>query len=287
MLNYYVSVKRGSDATGTGTAASPWKSIAKAIGTAPSVSLGAAGARVYLEPGTYYEAVDLGLTPSATTPLEVIGDCDGAGFLAGGYADPKTGVVEWAAWDDDATVKSIPCLSHGGVRSHVTLRRIKFYGAQRSGGGCIQMASSTGWSLIDCSFIAHVGNNNAIQVTTPAAGLALVLDRCDVWSSGYGVVVSSAQIGDVDEPLLIIRNSRFRGGRNNSRALRIVQSGTAGQIIRNAVIESCSFLGLERGLELADTSTIPPTTPYQVRGCAFLHCIIGLRSGAEGIVAED
>lgn len=292
MNNYYVSAGRGSDASGTGTAINPWKTISKAIGNAASASLGSNGARIYIEPGTYYEAVTLGLTPTSSTRLEIIGDCDGAGFLAGGQASPSTGIVDWSAWSSDSAVANGPCL-FGGAKSFVTLRRLKMHGGNFSGGSCVGVTSGQSWTLADSIFVPYIGSVAVSfgATSSPAtSGLDLTIDRCDFHiagnNGGRGVSISAAEAGAEYSLQSRIRNCRFWG------AVGIQLSRVAnglGSLGSGLTVEHCSFMLTSSsggGVAIYTSDSIPLSTPVQVRGSVFFGHT-GLSAGHLSHISED
>ncbi len=292
MNTYYVSSVRGDDATGAGTALSPWKTISKAIGNNASVSLGATGARVYIEPGTYYEAVVLGLTPSAATPLEILGDCDGAGFLAGGYSTPTTGVVDWSAWFSDSTYRSSPCID-GGTKSHVSLSRLKMHGGSVAAavGSCVHATTGKSWTIVDSIIVPFPGGDGVVFGTSAApatAGLSLTIDRCDFHLVGRnGVMITAAETAAEYSLQSVIRNCRSWGG----TSVRLASGSTTGLgcLGTGLTIEHCSFLLSTAGsgnVTIYDGITIPLASPIVLRS-TILFGTSGVRAGHLSHVAED
>lgn len=289
MNNYYVSAGRGSDSTGTGTATNPWKTIAKAIGTSPAASVAPDGARVYLEPGTYYESVTIGLTPTAIDRLEVVGDCDGAGFLAGGYATPATGVVDWSGWSNDTTPRVSPCLS-GGNKSYVTVRRIKMIGGLYSN-SCIDVTGGHDWTISDCILVPH-SSFSAIAfgaADAPAtSGLNAVVERCDFHlggnSSGRPIKFSVAETAAEYSLNSVVRNCRFRGG------VLLVAKATStglGYAATGLQISHCSFLGGHNAsISIYGSDPVVLAAPISVFGC-YLSGSTGIVAGHVSQVAED
>ncbi|AMV37362.1 hypothetical protein [Planctomyces sp. SH-PL62] len=295
MANYYVSTKRGSDATGTGTAANPWKTIGKAIGASPAITLPSSGStRLYIEPGTYYEAVTLGLSPSAVAPLEIVGDCDGAGYLAGGWTNPRTGIVDWSAWTDDATAISSPCLN-GSSRSFVAVRRIKMHGGSTgANGSCLHITTGTDWAVTDCILAGHQASLATIYAATAGAGLNLTVDRCDLHSGAQygamGVRISTAETAAEYDLGTTVRNCRFFGsGAAANRAVKLdrIAATGLGFLGRGLTIRSCTFLGFTAGVVVYEGVTIPLANPCQVVGCFFVRCANGIQIGAVSQAVED
>ena len=296
MPDYFVSTARGNDATGAGTATNPWKTIGKAIGSSPAITLPGSGTtKVYIEPGVYYESVTLGLSPTSGAPLELIGDCDGAGFLAGGYGSAVSGVVDWSAWSDDATVIAGPTLT-GNAASYVTMRRLKILGGNTgSSASCLHVTTGSNWTLLDSVFVAHVSGANTVHFTTGPAALNLTVERCDFYASVTSAVsalrfavpetASEYDMGSV------VRNCRFfGGGGGSSRGLRLdrISSTSLGKLGAGLSIKSCTFFGLNgSGILIYTGTTIALTAPLAIQGCLFVRCSGGIEAGATTQVAED
>lgn len=290
MINYYyVSAARGDDATGAGTATNPWKTIAKAVGSSPAASLGADGACVYLEPGTYYEAVTIALTPTATARLELVGDCDGAGFLAGGYATPATGVVDWSSWSNNTTIRNFPCLAGGG-KSYVAVRRIKLIGGWNTT-SCIDAGTGTDWTISDCTIVPYAAYNAVVFGSTGSpvsAALNLLVERCNFHltgdSTGRAILLTVAEAAAEYSLASTVRNCRFRGG-----SVRL-QKGTAtglGHLATGLQVSHCSFLGPHSvPVVIYSGETITLAAPTTVSGC-YLNGANGLAAGHASHVAED
>ena len=300
MANYYVSASRGNDTTGTGTATNPWKTIGKAAGPTPAITLTSASV-IYVEPGVYYEGFTLALAPTSTNTLRIVGDCDGAGFAAGGYATPSTGPVTWAAWSDDANVLSVPCLS-ASSKSYVTLERIKFLGGMGTGtykGSCVSVVGGTGWAIRDCLLLAteRTGNSNsALSITGATGGGAMdhVVERCDLTSASpyQSTCLDLAiyeQAGEYDANVAV-RNCRMVptcGNQGIGVVVRIA-GGSGGKLARGFLVEHCTVFGNGYGIRVYPGVTGKSlATPNVVRGCLIQGTGTGLEAGDSTHVAED
>ena len=292
MADYYVSKSRGSDSTGTGTASNPWATIGKAIGASPALTMSGSGTdRLYIEPGTYYEAVTLGVTPTATNPLEILGDSDGAGFRAGGYSTPLVGaVVEWAAWLSDVGANNAPCLN-GGAKSYVTLRRLKLHGGNATN-SCLDVPNGTNWTIADCIFVPYQSGmavNFGATATPAGAGLNLAVERCHFAMGGNGggrpirlIVAEAAAEYSLGTT---IRNCIFRGV--NTQIVRAASNGL-GYLGTGVTFAHCTFLASSNSnlLQIYSADALPLSTPIQVVGCVFSGGI-GINCGHASQVAED
>lgn len=181
MADYFISTD-GSDSTGDGSAATPWKTLDKAIGSGAGVGATlSVSTRLVVEPGLYREAFTLGVTPSAGAPLEIVGDYDGAIFGAAGKANPKVGDIEWRAWTNATTAKTAPALTVSSG-SNLTISRINFTGgdAGSSLGACLEFSGFSNIAISDCRFRRPDGNAGFLVSLNATAGAALnaTVDRC-------------------------------------------------------------------------------------------------------------
>jgi len=300
MSDYYVSASRGSDATGDGSAASPWKTIGKAAGPTPAATL-SGPTTIYVEPGVYYEGFTLGLAPTSTNTLRIVGDCDGAGFAAGGYATPRVGIVEWAAWSDDANVMAVPCLS-ATSKGFVTLERIKFIGGMGTStfkGSCVSVVGGSGWTVRDCIFLANErsGNaNSAVSLVGATGGGAMdhVVERCDLTSaapyqSSCLDLAAYEQAAEYDANVAV-RNCRFIPTCGNQGVGVTVRSagGTGGKLARGFLVEHCTVFGNGFGIRFyPGVAGKPLSAPNVVRGCLIQGVGTGIEAGDSTHVAED
>jgi len=300
MANFYVSATRGSDSTGTGTAASPWKTIGKAAGPSPAAAL-SGPTTIYVEPGVYYEGFTLGLAPTSTNTLRIVGDCDGAGFAAGGYATPRVGIVEWAAWSDDANVMAVPCLS-ATSKGFVTLERIKFIGGQGTGtykGSCVSVVGGSGWTLRDCIFLATERNSNANSAValigaTGGGPMNHVVERCDLYStapyqSACLDLAAYEQAAEYDVNVAV-RNCRLIPTCGNQGIGITVRSagGSGGKLARGFLVEHCTVFGNGFAIRVyPGVAGKPLAAPNVVRGCLIQGTGTGIEAGDATHVAED
>jgi hypothetical protein len=289
MANYYISTDRGSDSDGSGSATSPWKTIGKAIGAAGAA---AAGDTVYVEPGIYRETIAMGVGGSPGSPITVIGDGDGAGFAAGGFATPRTGVVEVAAWTDDASPFTTSAVVLGAVnKSYVAFRGFKLVGGAGSNTySCLDLSGgSSNWTFEDCIFFGSTGRGFIGRLETPSAtALSVTFRRCDFVS----VASSATYYGlDVRSPLsaseygldVLVENCNFFGGAGGIRFIQIGGSGPAWST--GATIQHCGFWFCYRGIYIASPPSL--TMPLGVYGCNFQYGSYGVVATTAGQVVED
>lgn len=283
MSNYYVSNARGSDSTGTGSASNPWKTIGKAIGSSPAITLSGSGDVLYIEPGLYRETLVLSLSPTSSGPLSIVGDVDGAGFRAGGYAGAATGVVEWAAWSDDATQISGNMLQ-GNSASYVTVSKIKF---TLGDGTCINVyGNQTDWTVRDCVFIGCNNNFQAgVYFSNPNPGAAgnFTVDRCKFIGTGYGVRLTLTRAATEYNANVLIRNCWLNC--NTGVFIRPTSSGAA--LASGVTIQQCTFITCATGVDVYQTA-VSLSSPLSISGCIFFRGNNGI-SATSGVtqVADD
>ena len=289
MTTKYVSVARGSDSTGDGSAANPWKTIDKAIGSGSAFLLDSANPnRLYIEPGVYRESVTITVSPTSAGPLSIIGDCDGGGFAAGGYSSPVVGLVDWRAWTDDATPMTANAFRGNGP-SYITLDHIKFIGGNITS-GVVFMNGGSDWTVRDCNFIGHYGANNGVVFNagaTAGAALNLTIERCNfrTYFQNTGAVYITVPLNAADWDLkAVVRNCMF-GGLNSGMYMR--QQGGSGAYLaggvtfQNNTVESSS----QYGVYAYGLGTAVPAHPIGVYGNLFLGC--SLRATTSGQMVED
>lgn len=293
MANYFVSNARGDDSTGTGTAINPWKTLSKAIGSSPAITLSGSGDALYIEPGIYRETVALGLSPTSGGPLTIIGDGTGAGFRAGGYATPATGEVEIRAWTDGSTPMTTGEVLAANGKSYVSVRGVKMIG----GGGvgtsvsCFNLTGSfSDWSFEDCVFLGSTSRLGVGKIyATAGAALNATFKRCDFVgpvnnSSHYGVQVVSPLNATEYDVNVLFQNCNFFG---TAGCIQVAQSGGSGSGWSTGVrAQQCGFYFAFRGFHVNATPTL--TTPLSIYGCTFAfvaNAIVG--TATTGQVVEN
>lgn len=285
-MNYYVSTT-GNDSTGDGLSPSTaWRTIGKAIGASPAITLSGTGDTLNIAVGVYLEAVALALSPTSGGRLTIIGDTTGAIF------GTAPGLVDWRAWTDNYTAgNSTPgiCLS-ASSKNYVTLRNLKLIGGTTGGGGdCIQMVTCTNWTIQDCNLIGHYAAGNCIYASaTAGVSLGLTIDRvnfktlCPGSAAGLWLLVPKA---GADWSLGVAITNCYFGGAGEGVDSRV--SGGSGSFIAGGVaIQNCTFDSLVRAVNAFVGSTVIPASPMTVNGC-LVSGGAGLSASAVGQVVED
>lgn len=290
MATKYVSVARGSDTTGDGSAANPWKTIGHAIGGTPAFALDTAAANtLYVEPGVYRETITLGVAPTSAGPLAIRGDFDGAGFLAGGHASPTTGLVDWRAWSDDLTEMSASNITASG-KNYVSVSRVKFTGANVGSGAISSAAGGASWTFEDCEFVSGFAASCGNCMTfTASAGvpLNLTVQRCKFHTYYYdnGAILIFLPMNATDWSLGVnIVNCLFQG--KNPALMIYMQNGSGAFLAGGVSFQNCTVEGSYNHAVLAylGTTTVP-SSPVAVHGCIFVDG--DLNALASGQIVED
>ena len=125
---YYVSTS-GSDATGTGTLAKPWRTIQNA---ADSVG---PGSTVLVQPGTYAEAVEIAIAAAAASPVTFRGNGAGVVIEADSVARDAVLITEssYVTWENIRIQNAPRAGMRVSMSNHVTVRDNVFANNQRWG----------------------------------------------------------------------------------------------------------------------------------------------------------
>jgi hypothetical protein len=283
MATYYVSTSTGSDSTGDGLSPSTaWKTIGKAIGSSPAITLSGSGDTLYIAPGVYREAVTLSLSPTAAGPLTVAGDPTGVVF---GVAP---GVVDWRGWSTDTTVIAGSSTFSSTNKSYVTLRNVKIIGAGDTGKSCLLVTGTcSNWTVQDCVFVAPMGCVGVVFSVNGAAAWNSVFERCDVYGNTQTLLSLLAQTATTEYSLgMMIANCRF-WGRGNGLTVGVVGGGTGTAIATGVTIQNCRFDGQNNAVVIYSTTSTNMTTPIGVYGSYFYGCQTGLLANNNTQVAEN
>lgn len=286
MATKYVSTARGNDSTGDGSAATPWKTIDKAVGSGAAFTLDAGAANtLYVEPGVYRESVTLGVSPTSGGPLSIVGDGDGSGFLAGGHSSPTVGVVDWRAWTDDHTPITGSCLAVTS-KGYVTVEGFKFVGGDTAS-GVVALTGTNDVTLRGCNLMGYYGSGKGTVINlAPTAGVPpnLTLDRCVLYT-----LVGSAAALSIAAPLHTadwslgtqVVNCTFSG---SSTGIYLTNSGTGTYNATGLAVQSCTFNNYGTAMYVYYASGVN-STPHTVYGSAFAGCY--LFASASSQLTED
>jgi hypothetical protein len=277
--DYYIDADGGDDSTGDGASwLTAWKTIDHAIGSSPAITLSGSGDVVHVKGGIYYGSVSLGLSPTSSSPLTIVGE---------------DGLVEWAAWSNSTTQATSAALEASG-KSYVTLKNVRMIGGAGTGntGSCISVTGSwSDWTVEDCEFIGGCNNaraNTAYFATTSAAAINLAVRRCDFLGLGQTTTYTNLTIrtplaaSEYDLNALV-ENSRFLG---SSAGVMLQQSGGTGTPWSTGLrVQQCTFASMYRGVIVASSPTL--TTPVEVYGSTFMGVCYGIYANTAGQIVED
>ncbi len=257
MASYFIDPINGVDATGNGSLATPWKTINKAIGSSPAITMSGSGDTLFLIPtGPFREQnVTLGLTPGVGNVLTIQGDWNGAGQRAAGSTSPVTGTPIWSAYTTDDTTwpaGTNPVFNVNG-KSYVTMQDVVMVGG-RNAAACITTANtSTNLTFKRCSFSALLGSTPTC-INYPIAASAtdivtLTVDQC-VFLGYRGITLTPSQGTTQYNFGATITNSLFLS--TTSAGLYVTPSGTSTYNGYGALVQNCTFLGM--GITVSFTS---------------------------------
>jgi hypothetical protein len=165
MATYYVSTNTGNNANAGTSAATPWLTLAFALGGASGTNPGLVGADiVYIAPGNYNETVTLGFTSPSST-VQILGDP----LNLQGFTSVTPGNIYW--------YNSNYCLL-ATSKNNLTFKNIYF---ERQNVSIVGLALTTcySWTFQQCVF----GTSVSLTVAQSTA-LSLTVDRC-IWPHTY------------------------------------------------------------------------------------------------------
>jgi hypothetical protein len=240
--------------------------------------LSGSGDVIHIRGGVYYDQVNLGLSPTSSSPLEFRGE---------------DGLVEWAAWSS-STLKGNAAALEATDQSYITIKNVRMVGGGGSGsvGACINASGTwSDWTLEGCEFIGGVnyGRPNAIVFTTStASAINLVVRRCDVMAAAHtntfnGLVIKSPLASSEYSLGVLVENSRFIGGA--SGFMHQQQGGSGAAWASGVRVQQCTFVCVYQGVFINSTTSL--TTPVEVYSSAYACCPYGIQALASGQCIED
>lgn len=280
MANYYVSTT-GNDTTGNGLSpATAWRTIGKAIGPSPAITLSGSGDTLYIAPGVYREQVSFAPTPSSSSPFSIVGDATGAIFGV------SPGVVEMRGWTDDFTAMSGATLSIASS-PYVTLQGMKILGGTFGNGGALSVTGSSDHLTIqDCEFVGYV-TSAAVQIAILASGGGNVtIDRCDfIYGTNAGLNLRPQLAASEYNISTTIRNCRFIG---RGDGFNVSASGGSGTGLATGIaVQNCAAFWCNNGFRIYTPQTSTMTSAVVVQGCEAVHCATGINANNTSQVAAD
>lgn len=283
MALYYVSGTRGNDSTGTGSATAPWKTIGKAIGTSPAITLSGSGDTLYIEPGVYREVLIFGLSPTSASPFNIVGDGDGSGFLAGGYATPITGTVDWRGWSDYKTPISGSSTFLSAGKSYINFTGLKVVG--NAGATLMFNGGASNITITRCKLQSPLNQDCVYLAGTAGSSLNVTIDQCDFMSMAansncYAVDLRMPASSAEYNANVLVRNSMFCGA-----GVRLTTVGGSGSYDASGLtVQNCTFVQCSPAVSVTAVTTgfVPASWPSTVSMCRIAYCNVGLTTSASG-----
>ena len=288
MAVYFIDYDLGNDTTGDGSVATPLKTVEKAIGASPYVTLSGSGDVIVMVPGIHRGTLAVGVTPTGSSTVTIVGDSDGAYQVAAGSSTPKLGLVDWRAWTDSVTPINTLLIDSNG-KSYVTVSNIKMTGGKSASPSTVSITSaSTNWTftncnIIQCAFAAYT----SVWIATGAAAATIAFNRChfsgaNVSSGAYAIQVRTPLNSTEYSIGLSFTDCAFFGG-----GIQIVTVGGSGSAWSSGItIQSCSFFYCYATLTV--TTTVNLTTPISVKDCVVGNTFTNPMSASNTtLVAED
>lgn len=288
MATYYVDSANGSDANnGLGPDAShasnkPFATVGKLI-AASGVMV--SGDQAYLAPGTYREAVAVGVTSFASETKITADPTNGRGFKTSGGALVAPGAVRWTNYTTNDTTAASGTLLNLSGRDFLTVEGVWFVNGTTGATVSASTSTSTDIKFTDCVFqIANAGSSGHVLYTS-AAGTAgnWTIDRCVFVTAGRSAnpIDVTATVHSSEYNLaFLVQNCLFLGG----AAAVIVRMGSASSPGGGVTVTNCTAHG--EGLAQATGTNVPATNKLFVyNSVAFSNT--ALNAAASGQITEN
>jgi len=284
MADYFVSAD-GSDATGDGSAANPWATVGKAIGSGGGATADEPNNVILRGGDLFREAISTGVSPSPSAPLRVVGDHDGSLFKAAGGVG-GVGLPEIRAWSADNAPISGSAIAMN-TKTDVTVERVSLTGGSSGAGSGVYLGDCARITIRDCVINSYPSRYG---VTINGDSVDVLIDGCIIdASSGSGVrVIRQAAAADYVVNITA-RNCLFLGGAASGAfgAFIVERTGSTDAGGPTGVeVVGCTFVG-SRGSAVRAYNWSASPKIITVRMCLFLACQTGVSASANGSVDED
>jgi len=285
MADYYVSSSLGSDSTGDGSGPNPWATVGKAIGAGGGATASEPNQVILRGGDLFREAISMGVSPSESNPLTILGDDDGSLFEAAGGVG-GVGLPEIRAWSADNAPIAGSALALN-TKTDVTIQKLSLVGGNSGAGSGVYLGDCARINIRDCVINSHPAKYG---VTITGNSTDVTVERCVVdASSGSGVrVVRSNAAADYDVGVTA-RNCLFLGGAASGAfgAFIVERTGSSDAGGPTGVlVEGCTFVG-SRGSAVRAYNWSASPQIITVRMCVFLACQTGVSASANGSIDED
>jgi hypothetical protein len=294
----------------------PWATLSKGMVATSPVS---GGDTIFIEPGKYNTQAAFARSGSAGNPITIVGDVDGAGFRAGGVANPKVGPVIMTSYSNDTTgatsfTSPIATVTSANV-SFINIRNLYVLGTAQGGGvkGAIYVTPGIGytctdWTITDC--VVSAGHDSFVNggcafvyyhpltngVDPPPTNFTI--DRCTFLSYGStswkGTVHFHLSKGTVEiDHNVRIRNCQIIGGMCGV-TINTLTNGALTAFPVGLRVQNCTITHYHTwGVNLYQTSGINVATPLTggvtnyVYGSYIFGAGVGFAAGHSSQVVED
>jgi hypothetical protein len=241
MATYYVSTTTGNNANNGTSAATPWLTLAFALGAASGTNPGLVGGDiVYIAPGNYNESVTPGLTSPSST-VQILGDPQNLQ----GFPSVTAGLVYW--------YNSNYCLL-ATSKNNLTFKNI-YFERQHVGIVGLYLENCYSWTFQLCVF----GSSVTCTVAQSTA-LNLTVDRCiwpNVYISNRAITIQGASGADYDITTVI------------KDCLVVGQAGILSMTgnIGGVTVTNCTILTYDQAIRNMSTNT---THKLTVKNCLIV-----------------
>jgi len=257
MATYYVSTTTGNNANAGTSAATPWATLAFALGAASGTNPGLVGGDiVYVAPGSYNESVTVGMT-SASSEVQILGDP----LNLQAFPTVTPGNVYW--------YNSGACLT-ATSKNNLTFKNIYF---ERQNVSLVGLSLTTcyGWTFQLCVF----GSSVSLTVAQSTA-LNLTVDRC-IWphtySSNRAIAITGASGANYDIST-VIKDCLAAG----QQGLLQMDGNIGGVTVTN-----CSILTYDQAIRNTSANT---THKLTVKNCLIVSTT-AIYAGTSGTTVGD
>jgi hypothetical protein len=273
MATYYIRPDGSNSNSGTGSGTgSAWATIGKALATGSTV---VGGDTVYVAPGTYREAITVGISPSSNVNIT---------------ADPKAlqfsgmtaGPVIWSGFNnatnpDDSNPTGTPC--NLGTNGNWTFTDFVVHGTNTgSNGNCFNSSTSaSNITWLRCVLIAQSSSCIRCFPANNAATLNWVIDSCVFHTNGscFACIPTATGGSSTIDLGITIKNSIFYGGGNACVALAATGTGST---FGGFTIYNCVFYAGSYGFYATPSAALTTTYKAKIRNCLFTrqlsNCIL-------------
>jgi hypothetical protein len=257
MATYYVSTTTGNNANAGTSAATPWATLAFALGAASGTNPGLVGGDiVYVAPGSYNESVTVGMT-SASSEVQILGDPQNLQ----GFPSVTAGLVYW--------YNSNYCLI-ASSKNNLTFKNI-YFERQNVGIVGLYLDNCYGWTFQLCVF----GSSVTCTVAQSTA-LNLTVDRCiwpNVYISNRAITITGASGANYDITT-VIKDCLVVG-----QVGLLNMSGNIGGV----AVTNCTILTYDQAIRNTSTNT---THKLTVKNCLIVSST-AIYAGTSGTTVGD